>query len=66
MSDDRFKDAGEFEPNRAWARVVRDNSRRRSAMRVTFGDRSYTAGFLSLLVALVLLAAGGLAWWILG
>lgn len=65
MSDDRFKNAGEFEPNRAWARVVRDNSRRRAAARITWKDSTFAAWMVALLLICLAGSLVGIGFWLL-
>lgn len=41
MSDDRFKDAGEFEPKRAWGKIRKGDFLRRSEARNPMRFRDY-------------------------
>ena len=66
VNEDRFKDAGQFEPKKAWSRITTQRSRDRAAARVMSGDRAYTGGMLAALFLLLLIALGSLGWWIFG
>ena len=41
MSDDRFKDAGQFEPERAWGEIQKEDQRRSSNERHPMRMRDY-------------------------
>lgn len=53
MSDDRFKDAGQFQPNRAWLKIKAADFHRRLEVAETWQDRVYVRALLGLLGLIV-------------
>lgn len=66
MTDDRFKDAGQFAPDKAWSRIVRDDSRRHAAARVTWKDSVFATCMLALLAACIVGSLVGFGFWLFG
>lgn len=53
MNDDRFKDAGQFQPNRAWLKIKTADFHRRLEVAETWQDRVYVRSLLGLLGLIV-------------
>ncbi len=49
MTDERFKDAGQFQPEKAWAKVKTADFHRRLEAAETWQDRLYVRAMLGLL-----------------
>lgn len=48
MTDDQSKVAGQSQPEKAWDRLVQDDSRRRAASRITRKDSAYAGWMVAL------------------
>lgn len=66
MTDDRFKGTGEFHPEKAWNRIVKEDSRRRAASRLTWKDNAYVAWMVGLLVLCVAGSLVAFGFWLFG
>lgn len=66
MIDDRFKDAGQFQPDRAWSQIVKDDSRRRAAARITWKDSAFAAWMVVLLLICLVGSLIGFGFWLFG
>lgn len=66
MPDGRFKHTGQFQPEKAWSRIVKEDSRRRAAARLTWKDSAFAAWMLALLLICVVGSLVGFGFWLFG